>query len=156
MMKKTILFFLPLFLAIALLLKTSCTPESCFEETNAYLKASFYLESTGKLQAPDSLTLFGSEMDTLKIYNKASGISRAQVPLNSSAESCSLVFIINDTADTVTFFYNSYPHLISKECGYTFYHNIEQTIFTKNIIDNVKILKSTVTTFNEENILIYY
>jgi len=33
----------------------SCSPEACFEETNAFLKASFYLDATGNYKAPDSL-----------------------------------------------------------------------------------------------------
>lgn len=143
-------------MATSLILQMACTPGSCFEETSADVKASFYAESTGKLQAPDSLTLYGSGMDTVKIYKSAARISQAKVPLNSSAESSTLVFIINGIADTVTFSYTSYPHLISKECGYTYYHTLDLPVYTKNIIDTIKIRKSTVTTINEENILIYY
>jgi hypothetical protein len=144
------------FVAIAFLLLSSCTAGSCFEETNAYVKASFYIDSTGKAQAPDSLTVYGSGMDTSKIYLSARNIKIAQIPLNPSAESCTLVFIINGISDTITFTYDSYPHLISKECGYTYYHNIELPVYTKNIIDTILIRKSVITTLNEENILIYY
>jgi hypothetical protein len=46
--------------------------------------------------------------------------------------------------------------MISKECGYTFYHTIEAPSFTTNIIDTVTVVKYTITTLSEENIRIYY
>jgi hypothetical protein len=156
MMKKIYLTISAFLIVISLLLIISCTPGSCFEETNAYVKASFYLNSTGKLLAPDSLTIYGEGMDSVKIYTRAPKVTLANIPLNSSVESCSLIFIINGINDTITFSYSSYPHLISKECGYTFYHNIEMPSFTKNIIDTIIMRKSTITTINEENLLIYY
>jgi hypothetical protein len=143
-------------LAGAFLVTVSCTPGSCFEETGAFLKASFYLSSTGKLQAPDSLTLFGIDRETSKIYNKSARITQALLPLNSSAESCGFVIMINGINDTLSFSYTTYPHLLSKECGYTFYHTIDLPVFSKNLIDSVIVRKNTITTFNEENIRIYY
>ena len=45
------------------------------------------------------------------------------------------VIKINGVTDTIEFQYSSYPHLISKECGYTFYHHLDTvTNFTKHII----------------------
>ena len=138
-----------------LLISASCTPGSCFEETNAYLKAAFYLESTGKLKAPDSLTLYGIGKDTAR-YRKASGIQPALIPLNVSAENCVFIIRINGVNDTISFQYTSFLHLISKECGYTYYHSLDTVYCTKNIIDTILIKNSTVTTLNEQNIFIYY
>jgi hypothetical protein len=134
----------------------SCSPESCFEETNAFVKAAMYLNTTGKNVAPDSLTLYGLNINTNKIYNKEKGVSHALLPLNASAASCTFVIKINDIYDTISFGYTSYPHLISKECGYTYYHNIDIPVYTRHIIDTVMVRQSTVTTFNEENIRIFY
>jgi predicted nucleic-acid-binding Zn-ribbon protein len=139
----------------ALILSVSCTPGSCFEETNAYLKASFYLDSTGKLKAPDSLTLYGIGRDTAR-YKKASGIQPALIPLNASAEKCGFIIRINGVSDTLSFWYTSYPHLISKECGYTFYYKLDSVYTTRNIIDTILIEQRTVAILNEPNILIYY
>ncbi len=139
-----------------ILLLSSCTPGSCFEETNAFVKASPYLNSTGKATPPDSLTLYGINMDTSRIYNRASGVKLILMPLNDNAGSCTLVMKMNAIYDTVSFEYTSYPHLLSKECGYTYYHNVGRILYTKHIIDTIMIRKSTVTTLNEENIRIYY
>jgi hypothetical protein len=155
-MKQTSRNIFPALTTIIILHMVSCSPEACFEETNAFLKASMYLQVTGKNVAPDSVTLYGVTKDTDKIYKRSAGIRVAQMPLNASAESCSFVIKINGVFDTITFGYNSYPHLISKECGYTFYHSIDTALYTRNIIDTVKVTNTTVTTLNEENIRIYY
>lgn len=135
----------------------SCTPGSCFEETESYLKASFYSgDVTTKLSPPDSLTLYGLSRDSM-IYNKKTGIQPALIPLNSSTESCTFIIKINGVTDTIEFRYSSYPHLISKECGYTFYHHLDTLpIYTKNVIKDIYTGDKTITNLNVENIRIFY
>jgi hypothetical protein len=147
------------FLAVLLIagiseLMISCAPEACFEETNAYLKASFYSNSTKKQLAPDSLTIFGLGQTT-KIYNKDEEVQPALLPLNASAGSCSFVVRINNVTDTIEFVYSSYPHLISKECGYSFYHRLDTFLCAQNAFYIYKN-SNNITTANEENIRIFY
>lgn len=134
----------------------SCVAGSCFEETESYVKASFYNDETGKLTPPDTLTLSGLNNDSL-IYNRATGVQPALIPLNASTESCSFIIEINGVYDTIGFRYDSYPHLISKECGYTFYHHLDTALYySKNLIKKINTTNSTVTNLNVENIRIYY
>jgi len=144
-----ILFTSLLFLAV------SCTTGSCFEETNADLKASFYLSSSDKPTAPDSLTLYGLGKDSLR-YKKAPRVQPAFIPLDASAENCGFVIRINGVNDTISFSYSTFVHFISKECGYTYFHNLESVNTTKNIIDTIHIKLKSITTLNEPNIYIYY
>jgi hypothetical protein len=139
------------------LLLISCTPGSCFEETESYLKASFYSgDETKKLTAPDSLTIYGLN-DTNKVYNKATKIEHALLPLNASTPECTFIIKINGTTDTVKFTYSSYPHLLSKECGYTFYHQLDTVRnFSKHIIKDIYSGNLTINTQNVENIRIFY
>ncbi len=137
-------------------LQSSCTPEACFEETESFLKGSLYSFSTEKILAADSLSLWGLNSESYKVYNKSLKLSRVLFPLNASSDKSSFTIKINGTTDNIEITYSSYPQLISKECGYTFYHNIETISFTRNIIDSVHINKYNVTTLNEENIRIYY
>jgi len=140
-----------------LILTASCTPAACFEETNAYVKASLNDFETKKTKAPDSLTVYGTGMEEKKIYDGEKGVQPALFPLNTSAENCSFVVSINGVNDTITFRYRSYPHLISKECGYTFYHNIDTPIlYTKHTIDYIYTSQKNITTKNVENLIIYY
>src|SRR5450759_4899617 len=138
----------------------SCTPQSCFEETEAFVKASFYLTGGSKPLAPDSLTVFGVNMETDTLYKKATGVTIALLPLNAGTHECSFVLEINGITDTVTFRYNTYPYLVSKECGFTFYHDLytdpDSLVYTRHTIDTIYIRKNVITTLNEENIRIFY
>ncbi|MBW6502432.1 MAG: hypothetical protein K0B05_13660 [Bacteroidales bacterium] len=134
----------------------SCAPEACFEETVSYVKASFYVNETGKYQAPDTLTLYGTGNEESKIYYRNRNIQPALFPLNAGTPASSFVIIINGIADTIGFTYTSYPQMISKECGYTFNHDIDSYTSTKHIIDTVIIRNRSITTVNEENIRIFY
>jgi uncharacterized membrane protein YcgQ (UPF0703/DUF1980 family) len=142
--------------AVLLFFAISCTPESCLDETEAYVKAVFYKTSTGKVVAPDSLTIYGLGRDTSLIYNKAKKVTSARLPLDSNNSTCSFVITYNNITDTLTIIYTSYPHLISKECGYTYYHTIEAPVSTANGIKSVTVKKNTITTSNEENIQLSY
>lgn len=138
------------------LLINSCTPESCYEDTESLLKATFYDYATKKSIKPTTLTLSGLNNDSL-IYNSESNIQPSLFPLNSATDNCSFKIKINGITDTIEFNYYSYPHLVSKECGYTYYHNLDTVIvYTTNIIDSISLSKSNITTINEENIRIYY
>lgn len=138
------------------LITLSCSTGACFDETNSYLKATLYSYSTKKSVTPDSISLYGLNRGSDKFYDKASGIQPALFPLDDSTGSCAFVIVINGNADTLTFTYSSYPHLISKECGLTFYHNLNNWTSTYHGIDSVSIKKNKITTANEENIRIYY
>ncbi|MCU0455577.1 MAG: DUF6452 family protein [Bacteroidales bacterium] len=137
------------------LIQGSCTPGSCFEETNAFVKATFYNYATSVKASPDSLSMWGCGRDTSLIYKK-SRINPALIPLDASTGQCCLVLRINGVNDTVSFTYTTTVHMISKECGYTFYHTIDDPVFTKNTIDTITVTKTSITTFSEENIRIYY
>lgn len=135
----------------------SCTPGSCFEETESYLKASFYSgDEIKKLTAPDSITIYGLNY-TNKVYNKATRVEHALIPLNASTPECTFIIKINGTTDTIKFTYTSYPHLISKECGYTFYHQLDTVRdYSKHIIKDIYTGNQTITTLNVENIRIFF
>ena len=146
------------FLSGVILLCLSCAPQTCYENTDAMVNASLYLNSSGKLQAPDSLTVYGVNMETNKLVDKIKGVTVVNLPLDAAATSCTYVIRINDINDTIRFVYDSSPHLISKECGYTFYHNLvpDSLTYTKHKIVSISVSKSSITTTNEENIRIYY
>jgi hypothetical protein len=156
-MRKLFSLFLILILPGFIFFILSCSQGSCFEETESYLKASFYSYESRKLTSPDSLILYGLNNDSI-IYNKSSNVQPALIPLNASKESCTFVMKINGIADTIEFRYISYPHLISKECGYTFYHLLTDSVryYTRHAIKNISTGNKTITNLNVENIRIYY
>ncbi|MBK8882811.1 MAG: hypothetical protein IPN67_10615 [Bacteroidales bacterium] len=135
---------------------SSCTPGSCFDETEARVKATFYSYETGKAITADSVTLYGVNMDTLLIYDKTQKLKIVEFPLFADAQFCRFAIRINGITDTLGINYNSYTHLLSKECGYTFYFDVDTAFHSVNIIDSIAIEKKTITTLNEENMRIYY
>lgn len=159
MMKRIIIFILSSMLLIAgvTFFIVSCASEACFDETDAFLKASVYDNSTKKVLTIDSLTLYGTGDVSDTIYDKASSVKPILFPLDPADETCTLVIRINKgLPDTITFRYSSYPHLISKECGYTIYYDLDTILYTQHSIDAIMTEKKNITTVNEENIRIYY
>ncbi len=139
-------FFLPL---------GSCLELSCIDETEAFVKAGFYSYSTKNQAVPESLTLYGLNMDSA-IYNKVKLTPPALFPLNDSSVVSSFVIMINGISDTIKFQYWSYPHLISKECGYSMFHTVDTIFFTRHAIDSIAKRNYNITTSNVENISIFY
>jgi len=133
----------------------SCSPEQCIEETESYIKATLYDMATGKPQAPDTLTLYGLNKDSV-LYDQTPNLKIALFPLYSETNNCTFIIIINGITDTLEFSYSSHPHLISASCGYTFFYDLENPVFTTNAIDSIYLSKSTITTQYEENMRIFY
>lgn len=151
---RTILFLL---FWIFELLFSSCAPEACLEETESMLKASLFDNVTKKKASPDSLTLYGLDHEGEKIYDRSQGAQQALFPLNPSSDNCTFIIRIDSISDTITFRYTSNPRLVSKECGYTVNFNLIDTPFyTRNAIDYIYTAKRKITTYNEENLRIFY
>jgi hypothetical protein len=155
-MKRFVPGFVIIIMPVVCLILNSCLEVACIEETEAYVKANFYSFSTGQPIIPDSLTIYGISREDQKIYDKAKITPPALLPLSDSTDYSTFVIRINGVSDTLEFRYWSYPHLITKECGYTFYHNIDTLYFTKNAIDSISERNEIVTTLNGENFSIYY
>jgi hypothetical protein len=155
MNRKTACHSLLLFLLSLSIVQVSCTPESCLEETAATVNAVFYRTGTGDAEAPDSVTLYGIGNEQNKIYNATGKLKVARIPLNASENSCSFYIKVNNITDTLFFSYSSYPHLVSKECGFTVYHAVESVSNRAEAID-VLLINGSITTSNEENIRIFY
>jgi len=95
-------------------------------------------------------------MGTNKLYSKARNIQPALIPLNASTDNCVFIIRLNGISDTLSLNYSSYPHLITKECGYTFFHILDSYSVTNNIIDTIIIRNRKISTVNEENVRIFY
>lgn len=147
-----------IFIVSALILTmVSCTPLTCFEDTESFVKATFYNYTTKVRQTPDSITLYGIGNENLYLYKKATNVQPVLFALNPSVATCEYIIKINNITDTITFSYTAYLHLISKECGYIYNYTLSDIpVFTTNIIDSVAKKKGAITNINEENIRIYY
>lgn len=143
---------------VLLLVIISCTPEHCFEGNESFLKATFYSSATNMPVTPDSVTMNGTSMDTLRLYNQMQRLTTALIPLNPATDSVEYMIRINGVTDTIRLNYTSYYHFISKECGFTYYHDLtsDSIRHTYYGIDSVTITRRNITIANEENLRIYY
>lgn len=141
--------------AILVSVLASCTPGSCQEETISKVKAGFYETGTGKPLKADSVTLFGLGKESEKIYDRALNLQVIYFPLDASSTKSTLILRINGKNDTVTLEYTSYPHLVSKECGYSFFHVLDTVYNMRSDLDFLK-KSQNITTLYEENIRIFY
>ncbi len=149
-------FYSLVLLLMLFIMSVSCSSNTCFDETEAKSKATFYSMETKISATPDSVSLYGVGLDSVKIYKKAVSPTTIEFPLYYDSASCKFVIRINGVYDTMEYRYSGELHLLSKECGYSYFFNIDTVTYTKNIIDSVSILKKTVTTSDEENIRIFY
>jgi len=154
-MKQSLQAFAAIIISGCFLLLSSCLEVTCIDETEAYVKAGFYLYSTKSPSVPESLTLIGLNMDST-IYNKVKLTPPALLPLKDSSAVSTFIININGINDTIKFQYWSFPHLITKECGYTMFHTVDTILFTRNAIDSIANRNKNITTENVENISIYY
>jgi hypothetical protein len=155
-MRRSLQAFVVIIISGSCLFLNSCLEVTCIDETEAYVKANFYSYSTGKPLVPDSLTLYGIDMENVLIYDSVKITPPALIPLRDSTNHAAFVIRINGVNDTIEFIYSSYTHLVTKECGYSTYHNIDTTYFTKHAIDSISTKNKSITTDNVENISIYY
>ncbi|MGD0582772.1 MAG: DUF6452 family protein [Bacteroidales bacterium] len=150
---RSTIFFILIFLVIFII--SRCAPQPCSQVTDAMIKASFYKTGSDSIRTADSVTIYAIGDDTNKVYDKATSLSTISIPLDSGTDSCSYFFKFNLLADTVTFYYTNYPTLISKECGYTYYHSLDSIKHKKTVLDYI-IVNRKITTVNGENIRIFY
>jgi hypothetical protein len=143
-------------LSVAILILHSCVSESCFDETIPFIRASFYRTGSNLVQVPDSITVYGIGNESVKVYNKARNVSVMELPLDASSEECGFVIKINTVTDTLRFTYTNYYHLISKECGITFFHILDSYKVSGIQVDTIIIRNNNITTSHEENIRIFY
>jgi predicted nucleic-acid-binding Zn-ribbon protein len=152
----TIFFSLASKAVLLFVLASSCTPESCYQDTESGVRALFYETGTGLNIATDSVSVTGIGMDTLTLYDKAREKKDIVLPLNPAAAECSFVITINGITDTIIMRYTTYPHLISKECGYSLFHKLQSYSSTNNLIDTIIVQNPQITIPNEENIRIFF
>jgi len=142
-------------ITVLLYILISCTPNSCQDETLSTVKAGFYRTGSVNPVEADSVTLYGLGNDTAYIYDNAKKLKAISFPLDAGSDTSILILRINGINDTVTLVYRSYPHLVSKECGFTFYHVLDTVYDTRPDLTFLKA-NQNITTLNEENIRIFY
>ncbi|MCU0363489.1 MAG: DUF6452 family protein [Bacteroidales bacterium] len=135
---------------------SSCTQEACNEETIPLVVATFYRTGSDSIRTADSVTVYGIGMEDSKLYDNAKKVQYLELPLDMDAASSGFVLKINAVTDTLRLNYSNYPHLVSEECGVTFFHSLESYSVSGSRVDTVIFRVRNVTTTYEENIRIFF
>lgn len=136
----------------------SCESEDTCEQTViSTLKAGFYSiqDSIPEAISVDNFTAYGIGRSDSLIYDGENSVSSFELPLSPSSDTTGFIFTLDTEIDTIIFIYNREFHLLSMECGFTTYFEIDGIEYTLNAIDSVSIIKKTATTGDDENIQIY-
>jgi len=143
-------------LALLTLLLPACSQQACYDDTDPLVNVSLFVSGTGAAQKTDSLKITGLTGSTPVELFKAASVSRFSVPLNPAEETSVMVITLNGVADTATISYSSFVHLVSPECGYTFFNVIKGLSTTHNIIDSLIIENKNITINGERNMRLFY
>jgi len=147
-----------LFFILFFIFSVSCEEDKCRISTDTQVKVHLFIEDT-TLVEDDVLNSFAvySPLWTDSIYYSKAGISNSlKFQLSPTGDTSKFVFSALGINDTLTFYYNRELFLISPECGFITNYNIDSLNFTKNQIDSIKIIQTSVSNIDEEHIQIYY
>ncbi len=108
----------------------------------------------------DSLTVYGLGNDSL-IYNNRPNVAQIELPLNSQQDSCAFIFILPQAPseflqlDTIWFYYDRKATLISMECGFSTFYELNDISYSKNRIDSISLDNLNVRNTLDEHIKIF-
>ncbi len=143
------LLFLPVIIS-------SCSTGACYDDLDPLLNFGLFTSGTGAVKKANTIKIIGElpPNDTILVDNKS--VSSFSLMLNPAGQSVTLYITLDDVSDTAVISYDSYPHLVSAECGYTFYNEITELSTTHNIIDTLIIENKNVTLNGERNLRLFF
>ncbi|MFW5758422.1 MAG: DUF6452 family protein [Bacteroidota bacterium] len=142
---------------------SSCTNQDVCEDTTSIpVRVGFYQTDTESEEPVsytiDSLSISGINNDSL-IYNNAVNVGSVEMPLDPSRDSCGFVIVFPPVEDldiplkdTIWFYYERKPNLISTECGFVNFYEIDKLEYTNHRIDTMEIENTSVTNGLDEHI----
>jgi hypothetical protein len=151
---KNIIVLIAISAILILLMFTACEETNqCTQSTEITAHIDF---KTAGSKVRDSivnnLTIIGGDTP----YYNVNNIKSVDLALSQASDTSEFIFLINDVADTISFYSKREHYLVSYECGFAT-RFIMDTVITRNIIlDSVSIIKSTVDVSDETNIIFYF
>jgi len=150
-----------------MLAQTACINEEvCEDIATVPIRIGFFEteeETSSDEPAPitlDSLTVFGLGNDSL-IYNNRFSVSQIELPLDSQRDSCAFIFVFPQDPslslqhDTIWFYYQRKPTLISMECGFSTFYELKEVASSQNKIDSLSLDNVNIRNTLDEHIKIF-
>lgn len=156
-----------LMLAVLLFLPfTACLNEDvCEDIATVPIRIGFAMRETANAEprslAVDSLSIHGLDNPVL-IYENRNNVSRVELPLHLAKDSVAFVLYIANpieflpyVADTLWLYYQRRPVLISMDCGFVTFFDLERLAYSRNFIDTVTIENTSIINNLDEHIKIF-
>ncbi len=134
----------------------SCSVQPCYEETDPLMNTLLLASGTGESATADSLRVRGvSATDTVEFVDERNATSFS-LPLDPASDLSLFYITVNGIHDTAVIYYTRLPHLVSPECGYTFFNTVTGVSTTHNIIDTLIIENSKVDLDGKKNLHLFF
>ena len=147
----------PIMLLVIFFIASCTDDEVCEEATANALRIGFYLDDQ-EVETPASLnalSIYALGVSDSLIYDSENNVSRVELALNPTTDTCGFVFVFGLQSDTLWFDYERETHLISVECGFTMFYVLQQVDHTPHFIVSLGIAEPHVTNDLNEHIEIY-
>lgn len=141
------------------ILSVSCDVLPCTEFDGVQLHAGFYTMDDAIVQDTtiDSMIIYPLNAEEAYYNGTSRKSSSISLPLGVDSDTTTYVFYLDSISyDTITFIYARQLNLISHECGFEHFFNLEEVRYTCNRIDSVWIRKDLVEYGEVENIKISF
>jgi hypothetical protein len=151
---------------LLLMLFPSCLNEEVCEDVSTVpVRIGFYVDDENQNQPVllefDSLKVQGVGNDSI-VYDYRYNVSRIELPLNSNAESSAFLIyypappeIAHLVVDTIRFYYDVKPTLISMECGFVSFFELTEVRHSRMMIDSISIEETSIINNFDEHIKIF-
>ncbi len=144
---------------------SSCINEEVCEDVSSLpVRIGFYMTDTLNEENPvaiNNLTIYGMGNDSL-LYNNNDEVASIELPLNATEDSCAFIFQYSNAQDsiivpndTIWFDYQRKPNLISMDCGFVTFYEINEIDYTRNVIDSVNVDDPNISNSLDEHIKIF-
>ncbi len=154
---KHVLLWSKLLLACAVF--TGCQENVvCEDATATKLRINFYrLVNNGPAIAAtvDSLTIYSMPHASESIYDNRKNVGRVELPLNPGEDTSTFVFEFPGGSDTLKFSYERILHLISVDCGFTMFYELNMVAITNHTISLHEISTNLVSNTLDEHVKIF-
>jgi hypothetical protein len=159
------LWFLLFFIAFSSSFPSCLNEDICEDVATLPVRIGFYRIDTLQTTPPkiliDSITVFGLGNDSI-IYNNRKTVGQIEIPMNSVIDSCAFVIRFPDledfetsSYDTLWFIYQRQPNLISMDCGFVTFYELNRINFTRNRIDSIHIDDIRISNTLNEHVKIF-
>ena len=147
----------PAMLIMILLMSSCADDEICEEATANALRVGFYLadqedETPASLSA---LSIYALGVSDSLIYDSENNVSRVELSLDPTSDTCGYVFVFGLQSDTLWLEYNRETHFISVACGFSMFYMLQVVDHTSHVITGLGITEPHVTNELNEHIKVY-